>query len=383
MSLQTAALCFIVCHGGPADHIATYAQTLKEQGINIRIYAVGDAAIKKFQERKIEIDTTFSLKRPNEVDELSKVVAKTFSVVVTDVGDPYDIKLQQSLADHAPKVSRWAYYDNFDPFVPGGYSKTAAQVMLAAEGILFANQKFETTPVCNGDEKEIDFGNRVRIGIGYYPLDKAEAIIKRRVEERAMLRSKILSESKIEEVGQKILVYYGGNNDEYFSNAFPAFISLLEEAAQDKDLSNYVIMLQKHPGASKESKDTQLVLNQIEKFKDNKKTPKLIFSPLSSSDDAQVGSDLGCYYQTSMGLQMVWAGIPLFQIGHRTHKDVLINNELCPSVLEASQLIDVLNNPEKITPKIDSKDDLREKLGIRKDKDWQDILLKAFSSAKR
>ena len=48
--MSKAAVCFIACHGGPADHFATYAEALTKQGYDVQIHATGPA-LKKLQER--------------------------------------------------------------------------------------------------------------------------------------------------------------------------------------------------------------------------------------------------------------------------------------------------------------------------------------------
>jgi hypothetical protein len=63
---------------------------------------------------------------------------------------------------HATKIPRLAYYDNPEPFVPGGYSHTAAEVMREAQGILFANETLAKATIYSEIGKEVDFGSRKR-----------------------------------------------------------------------------------------------------------------------------------------------------------------------------------------------------------------------------
>jgi hypothetical protein len=133
ISTSTAAICLIACHGGPADHFATYAEVLIKEGYDVQIHATGPA-LKKFQERGIEVKSSFSLDNltPDEEDHLAQAIAKTCStasMVLTDVGHAFDIKIQKALSNHATKIPHLAYYDNPEPFVPGGYSSTAAAAL--------------------------------------------------------------------------------------------------------------------------------------------------------------------------------------------------------------------------------------------------------------
>lgn len=99
-SASAAAVCLIACHGGPADHFATFAESLSKKVGAIEIYASGPA-LKKFQERGIEVKAPFSLDAisPEEEDALAGQIARACSkaaVVITDVGHTFDIKIQKA-----------------------------------------------------------------------------------------------------------------------------------------------------------------------------------------------------------------------------------------------------------------------------------------------
>lgn len=134
---SAAAVCLIACHGGPADHFATFAESLSQSAETIEVYATGPA-LKKFQERGIEVKVPFFIDKisPEEEDVLAEQIAKscsTASVIITDVGHAFDIKIQKALARQATHVPRFAYYDNPESYVPGGYSAVATEVMLAVQ----------------------------------------------------------------------------------------------------------------------------------------------------------------------------------------------------------------------------------------------------------
>lgn len=373
--MSTSAVCLIACHGGPADHFATYTETLVKEGYDVQIYASGPA-LKKFQDRGIEVKNGFSLDKltPEEEDSLAIQIAKTCAtakLVLTDVGHPFDIKIQKALSIHATKVPRLAYYDNPEPLVPGGYTNVADEVMRNAEGILFANANLAVSTIYSESGKEIDFGSRKRFGIGYYPVSQADKIAERRNVESDDMRSKFFIKNEIFEKGQKIWVYFGGNNDEYFSKAFPAFLSLLAQGAELEDMRNKVIVLQQHPGAKEKNLDGKQVSEWQKMYGDNEKMPKIIISDFSS-DNAQVIADTAFYYQTSMGPQFVLEGIPTIQIGHESYNDILVRNKLAPSVTNAQEFVQVVKDLDKEVNEKSQRDLILKGLGIRED--WPKVL---------
>ena len=143
------------------------------------------------------------------------------------------------------------------------------------------------------------------------------------------------------DTGQKVLVYFGGNNEEYFSKALPAFLSLLEEGMKQSDFAHLVIVIQQHPGAKSKNFDGNLVSEWISKQSKDERTPRIIISDFTS-DEAQTIADGALYYQTSMGPQFVLAGIPTIQVGHETFEDILVRNQLCSSVTNVDQFISVM-----------------------------------------
>lgn len=377
-SVSAAAVCFIACHGGPADHFATFAESLSRDLGTIEVYASGPA-LKKFQERGIEVKIPFSIDTisPEEEDVLAELIAKacsTASVVITDVGHAFNIKIQKALTRQATHVPRLAYYDNPESYVPGGYSKIAAEVMLVANGILFANSNLAKAPIFQEPGKEIDFGDREKVGIGYYPINQAEKIAKRRATEQLSMRQTLFSKNNLVDTGQKVLVYFGGNNEDYFSKALPAFLALLEGGMEQSDFTNLVIVIQQHPGAKSKNIDGNMVSAWMGKHNETRQAPKMILSDLVS-DDAQIIADGAFYYQTSMGPQFVLADIPTIQVGHETFEDILVRNQLSPSVTDVGQfitVIDGLTHQKKEIPR----EVILKGLGIQAD--WLPTLEKAI-----
>lgn len=372
MSLP-AVICLVACHGGPADHFATYAKELTKQGYDVQIHAT-ELALKKFQEHRVEVKSSFSLENltPEEKDSLAQTIAescKIASVIITDLGHAFDIKIQESLSVNAKGTPRFAYYDNPEPFVPGEYSSTAARVINVAEGVLFANETLAKAKIYSAVGKEIDFADKKRFGIGYYPVSQAEKIAEKRKSDHDTTRSMFMMENEIEDRGQKMLVYFGGSNEEYFSKAFPAFLSFVVEASGLVDFNNTVIVIQQHPGAKLKNRDGQQLEAWLKEFGEQPKMPKVILSDFTS-DTAQILADVALYYQTSMSPQFALGGIPAVQIGHETYKDILVRNKLAPTITNAEDFAKIIVTLEKRV-NIPQENILR---GLGINEDWPEIL---------
>ncbi len=53
-------------------------------------------------------------------------------------------------------------------------------------------------------------------------------------------------------------------------------------------------------------------------------------------------ADAVLYYQTSMAPQFALAGIPAIQVGHDTYPDILVRNNLAPSVSHKEKLLEAV-----------------------------------------
>ena len=69
--LQKMLIIFIVCHGAPADHFATFAEILHDRGYDVQIYACG-AALKKLEEMQVTVHFPFSAPLSEERGALGK-----------------------------------------------------------------------------------------------------------------------------------------------------------------------------------------------------------------------------------------------------------------------------------------------------------------------
>ncbi|MBS0627762.1 MAG: hypothetical protein JSS09_06080, partial [Verrucomicrobia bacterium] len=339
----TKAIIFVCCHSGPADHFATFSENLTKDGYDVQIYASGPA-LKKLQDRNIEVKKIFSVDNLSSEEErlLALEITKACSTayaVISDVGHKFDISLQETLAEKAPKVLRIAYYDNPespDPYLPADYSTIAKLVMNASQKVIFSNANLAKDPT-------IYLPTQERIGLGYYPVFQADKIAKRRDLDHVQMRSLFIKEQGLQDLGQKVLTYFGGNNQEYFNEAFPAFLQFLSEGIQKIDLSNLIIVLQQHPGAKGSNLDRLQLEDFIKKQSFKKNAPRFVISN-RTTDDMQIITEGALYHQTSMGPLLAISGIPLVQIGAKPYKDVLIKGGLCPSVTNSSELLQALSS---------------------------------------
>jgi hypothetical protein len=376
-TLLASAVCFIACHGGAANHFAVYAKDLASKGHSVQIYATGPA-LKKFQEYNSEGLHGFSLEDGRSEEQVAEEIAakcqKTVTVI-TDVGHVFDIALQNALASVAPSAKRIAYYDNPEPYVPGGYSETAYQVMQLAHKVLFANANLATTPIYRTPSEEVPLSYDSKVGLGYYPLEQAQEIAKRRDREHLLIRNEFFLHSALADKGQKVFVYAGGNNEEYFSMALPACLQFIGSLTAKQDLSDVLIVLQQHPGAKIKNTDANLVEAWLRQQGNRAYSPRIIISDMST-DDALVLADTMLYYQTSMGPQFVLAGIPTVQIGHECYEDILVKNDLCLVVNNAEGLLSALQTLQKGDLQVSS-EVVEEGLGIRSN--WSERLGKVVS----
>lgn len=328
-SMVAVSLCFVALHGGPADHFATFAEELNKKGQIVQIYANG-AALKKFQDRKIQNVIPFTI---DDTDSAAVTLAKKcadFATVITDIGHPFDIELHKALKQNAPKTFRVCYYDNPESEVPGEYSVIAKQVMQLADRVLLANANLT-------EYEGFDIPFNKRKGIGYYPLHQVEKLAIRRGDEHDLLRAKFLKSLNLNDQGQKILVYVGGNNSVFFNKAFPAFLKILKNNA--KELTNHIILYQRHPSAKVE--DLVVCVPWKEEVEKEQLGIRFEISKLSSEESLILGDTI-LYYQTSMAPQFLLLGIPTIQIGHAVFEDLLIQKRLCQSVTPDSDFAKAL-----------------------------------------
>jgi hypothetical protein len=369
----SANLIFLVaCHIGSAEHFAVFAKELQTKGFEVEIFASEEAS-KKFTGLPVKRLEVFSLNQLSEQEKetLAYQIAKKCqkaSCVLMDVGHSFNARLQRKIKEEAPSIERIVYYDNPEAYVPGGYSKTAKEVMELASKVLFANANLEHAKIYEDLESETFIPPNKKIGIGYYAVSSADQIVKRRKEEKKSLTADLLRKYGIEaKEQQKLLVYFGGNNQEYFEKAFPAFLKSLKEALHKSDLSSYVLFLQQHPGAKATQMDRKALELWIQELGDKRsKAPQIAISEETTAD-MQVIADTALYYQTSMGPLLALAGVQTLQVGHEVYPDVLVKSEICSVATTADKLLAALKKTSLSPPSESERGKLYQLLGIRKD----------------
>lgn len=367
-SLISTTICCVVSHGGPGDHFATFIPELQQMGATVHVHA-SPAVVGKFKDLRIEVDNLSISDAPLSEIEIARNLAKKcskVSVLLTDIGNSFSTSLHKSFKEVNPQVKCLAYYDNPEPYVPGGYSAMANETMQLADRVLFSNTNFVHSPIYKNKKKESSIPFEKRYGIGYYPTLRAEEVRQSRLKEKKThsMRAKFFEEYQIQGKDKKVVVYFGGNNNEYYESAFPAFKKFLSESIKETDLSHLIFVIHQHPMARDSNRDWNHMKDWIEEVRENPKAPILTRSHWSSNE-IQTIADCALYYQTSIAAQFAHAGIPTIQIGHEIYGDSLIRNKLIPSIISTNSFIDTIvkGNYENIC----NLESLRRHLGIRDD----------------
>jgi len=365
MPLPLAVLIYLlVCHPGPASHFSTFAHELEARGHTVEIFAL-DEVSHQFDAPV----TSFSLKDKSAEEMADDLIGRCErgSVVITDVGHDFDEVFSKALlAQRASDVVLLAYYDNPEAFVPGNVFSLITRVMKAAQIVLFANKNLADPK--NAEAQKIDLPFEKRMGIGFYPLEEAKKI-EREKSRAAENRAAFFAEHSLEDMGQKILVYAGGCNEEYFTSAFPAFLDFLSNATKKEDLSDYVIVLQQHPRAKQENKDAANVLAWQKRHEGEKNCPTFIISTLETPKALSLAEQV-LYHQTSMAATFALAGLPTLQVAEHPFNDLLVRSGLCAIANSPEELLFALKNSSaRSSP---PKEGVLEGLGIRED--WADFV---------
>ena len=264
------------------------------------------------------------------IDSCLKQGART---IIVDIGNKFDAVLQAVSNKHdvfASDFLAWCYYDNPEPYVPGGYSIKTGETIKASRHILFANRNLakSNSNIYYLPDKIIDLTNKTVEGLGYYPVIEAEKLSHQRAVEQVLLRTQHGWSSV-----NHLFVYFGGNNDEYFEKAFPAFLSSLSQVEKTV-FQDVLLLLHQHPAAKKNNRDGLL----LQEWMPRNNHIRIAVSPLKTSDQAQIVADGAVYYQTSMAPQFALIGLPTMQVGHEVYRDVLVKHNLCYTATNATEL---------------------------------------------
>lgn len=343
-----ASVSFLAHHAGPFEHFSHIAPLLEEKGEKTTLYAT-DVAWNKAQKEGTHCKPFFA----EDFQEKDLVVIDT----ATSKEEISQIR------KNSPSAKIYLYYDNPEPYVPGGYSINFAKKLPLVDGVIFANKTLKGQTIYSSLDSPASFGKLDRFYLGYYPTEKAQLIRKKREKMQKALRKAFFEKNQIVDKGEKLFVYFGGNNEEYFSKAFPHFCFLLSEGKNS--LKNAIFLIHQHPGAKKENRD-------ISHLKKQENLPKIYFSDYDLLEAAAL-ADSVLYFQTSMAPQMILANIPTYQIGHRTYPDVLVKNSLAPSIKSLEDLPLLLEEPPQ---KEVSFENLLKAIGS--DQNWPSTFLEKF-----
>ncbi len=288
------------------------------------------------------------------------------SVLLTDLGSSFTVSLQKTFNESNPQVKRLVYYDNPESYVPGGYSDIANKTMQLADRVLFCNANLACNPIYINEKEESSIPFEKRYGIGYYPINRIKKIRESRLKEQQTnsMRKKFFDEYRIQGENKKILVYFGGNNEEYYQAAFPAFQNFLIESTKRMDLSHLVFVIHQHPAAKNNNRDWNIIKGWVEEIKENSKAPTLVLSHWDSNQMQQI-LDCALYWQTSMAAQFLFH--PRVQVGDKTYKDVLIENGLAHSVTTLHDFIETIVKGNYETSQNDPESLIIKCLGFRND----------------
>ncbi|CAF1529466.1 unnamed protein product [Adineta steineri] len=261
-------ICFIVCDSGPAAHFAVFANQLSSKNeIQVSIYASGPA-LTKLKDSHLSNDIqllpfTFDDSDRNQQDIVAiqlidNCVKQNVRTIIVDIGNKFDAVFQTVLSKYnlsSNTIHSWCYYDNTEPYVPGGYSIKTEGTIKISPFILFANMNLASidSNIYSLPEKKIDLTNKTKQSIGYYPVIEIEKLFQQRQIERDILRTQN-NWNKF----KYLFVYFGGNNDTYFDQAFPAFLSNLSQI-ENYFIQDILFLVHQHPAAKKQNRDALLL----------------------------------------------------------------------------------------------------------------------------
>ncbi|MCH9610791.1 MAG: hypothetical protein S4CHLAM81_00860 [Chlamydiales bacterium] len=144
-----------------------------------------------------------------------------------------------------------------------------------------------------------EIATKEKMGIGYYPIGESRKLNGARQDDGARLRAEYFHHIGKKDEGQKLCLYLGGNNSDFYENAFPAFCEMVPNKSQ----LHFVV--QPHPSSK------ELKLPEHVRLSDWNTMQMLTIA------------DLVLYHQTSMAPLIAFAGIPLIQVADKIYLDML------------------------------------------------------------
>lgn len=361
---------FVTCNPGPAIHFAALGKSLDTK-YKVLFIATG-AGLEKLRENEVtaldfniqQLDLTKKEVQANLAQQVARICSAAH-IVIVDIGHPFSIHLQKELAKcqeiniKGPIFA--SYYDNTEKWVSVEYAEMASELAKVSQAIFFANDNLAYNYPHQDEMTLINLKEAVCIGVGYYPVEQAEKLYNDRLAKQADIRYNFFESLKMHDRGQKILVYLGENNSDYFDQSLPKFVEFLEESVKDNDLSHLIILFQIHPNAKARQKEKKLLANKEANLND----PLCMLSKLSLHE-ALILADAVAGRQTSLVPQIALAKIPYMQVGHVIYPDILTRNGLCPT---ATTMFDFLNALNQVfissSDHSEIKENLLKELGIR------------------
>jgi len=266
-------------------------------------------------------------------------------------------------------MKRALYYDNPERFFAGGYSASIEKMVPLVDCVFFANKSLIKKGIAN-EGGGIDLSEKEVMGIGHYPTGEAEQISRLRKDGAriAHIRATFFKRHGILDKGQRILLYLGGANEIYYEKAFPHFVQMVTPLLDETTL----LVLQQHPRAKRDgNKDLQYMQETLKQHAASK-TLKFIALDISTAEGVAL-SERVLYYQTSMGAQFAFAGIPAIQVGDERYEDLLVRGGSL-AVTKKEELAQVLlEKAVSVDPFL-----VRQELGI--DPHWEKNLLQIDKS---
>lgn len=344
---------FLVAHPNPANHFVEYAQIFEEQEIPYQIIAEEKVAAKfsHLGSRLRVIDSS----QLNEEIFLEKLVSSVHdkSMIIMDISSELWLKFYERLDFRKSELEKCVYYDNGETVVLGGYSKMASKVIPLAQVILFANASLTQKSLEEEPGVPIDLSNKEKFGIGYYPIEEVQRVLQIRESGQAEnIRHCLFERYGIEDTGQKVFVYAGGANTEYYQRAFPHFIGLMKELLDNREssLENSVFILQQHPRAREDGNLDEKEMLKIRKGIESgafSSSFHFIVSDLSTVQCLSIAHGV-FYHQTSMAAQFALARIPVVaQVSHEVYSDILIKSGF-PFIENSQELSQILLKEDDI-----------------------------------
>ena len=327
---------FLSHHLNVASHFNQYAKVLQKHEIPYKV--ITDTSVSEQYETDLK-DVIYIDIETFDLNELKESINDN-DTIISGSNSPYWKDLYQLLSIEKPYIKKYVYYDNPERFVPGGYSEKAEEIFSFCEGIIFSNTNHVISGVENKNGKLISNDAHLKYGTGYYPLHIANLIKDKRTSNHT---------------DKKILVYTGGANNQYYFEAFPHFLSLLENCKSN--LENFTIILQQHPRSIKEGNIDGKLLSI---FKRNNPNIDIRISNTTTIDTLSI-ADAVLYHQTSMAPQFIFADIEkVGQIGLHKYVDTLVETGT-PSITSTEELLLFLRSDQDNSA---IKKSLNRKLGI-------------------